>query len=559
MRRSALLLVTLLAGLALSPAAARAQATTEIVLDGLPRKVPLVERQGRSFVALESVAALLGGRIEEEGAETVVLVIDDARIVVRRRIPFVESGGRWYQLTEPAQKDASGFFLPASSLHLLFPHLWPGRFQTAPPSGGAAPPAQGAVARAGASEEGVDFRVDPERTRLAFHAPRTPGVEVDDSTPRTLRLTLSGVELPAAVGRGLEGVGLVDSARARVEDGRTELTLWLDAAARVYAVAPLRRPAGLEVVLLEAPADAAAALLATEVPLAGARGDQRTRGSGIVEAPREASVPLPRAEPRRVEPGGGESVPAPAMARAPARPRLGGQWIVVVDAGHGGHDPGALGPEGSREKDVTLAVALALREALARREGIRVILTRDDDTFVPLGRRARIANEARADVFFSIHANSAARSSAEGFETYFLSAAVTEEARRVAQRENAALRYESPEIDPSSFNDVNFILWDLAQNEYLRESSVLAETVQEELDRRIPLKSRGVKQAPLWVLKGAFMPSVLFETAFISNPDEEELLNDAAFRSRLAESLAASLVAYLDRYGRKVGAETAAR
>jgi N-acetylmuramoyl-L-alanine amidase len=402
----------------------------------------------------------------------------------------------------------------------------------------------------------VDFRIEPGRTRLAFHTPRTPGVEVDDSRAGTLRILLTGVELPAEMAGGLVDLGLVDSARLVPEEGSTELTLWLDPAARVYAVAPLRRPTGLEVVLLDAAVDEAVALL--DVDARRGRRDDLARGGRAAARPvRRDPPPTPRAPepaPRGLSPT--PRAPEPTPRESDGRSA---QWVVVVDAGHGGHDPGARGRDGSDEKDVTLAVALALRDALGAREGLEVILTRVDDTFVALGRRARIANEARADVFVSIHANAATHSSAEGFETYFLSAAVTEEARRLAQRENASLRYETDAIDPSSLDDVNLILWDLAQNEYLRESSVLAETIQEELGRRISLKSRGVKQAPLYVLKGAFMPAVLFETAFISNPREEELLNDTAFQSRLAEGLAASLVAYLDRYGRKVGPATAAR
>jgi N-acetylmuramoyl-L-alanine amidase len=190
---------------------------------------------------------------------------------------------------------------------------------------------------------------------------------------------------------------------------------------------------------------------------------------------------------------------------------------------------------------------------------VRVVLTRGDDTFVPLGERTKIANREKADLFVSVHANAAESRQAEGFETYFLSAAKTEDARRVAQMENSVLRYENPSIDPASLGELNFILWDLAQNEYLRESSVLAESVQEEINRRLDLRSRGVKQAGFFVLNGAYMPAILFEMAFISNPREESLLHDSSFQSRIAEGLAESLLAHLDRYSRKVSTATAAR
>ena len=125
--------------------------------------------------------------------------------------------------------------------------------------------------------------------------------------------------------------------------------------------------------------------------------------------------------------------------------------------------------------------------------------------------------------------------------------------------ENSAVRYENPSIDPESLGELNFILWDLAQNEYLRESSTLAESVQVEIDRRLALRSRGVKQAGFFVLNGAFMPAILFEMAFISNPKEESLLDDPAFQNRIADGLAESLLAHLDRYSRKVYPATAAR
>jgi N-acetylmuramoyl-L-alanine amidase len=246
---------------------------------------------------------------------------------------------------------------------------------------------------------------------------------------------------------------------------------------------------------------------------------------------------------------------APAPAPKRARPRTGVRTIVI-DAGHGGQDAGAIGPTGLREKDVTLAVARALAEELASRSAdLRVILTRDSDVFVPLGKRTKMANDAGADLFVSIHCNSARNRSGQGFETYFLSEAKTEDERRVARIENASLRFENPDLDPEELGDLNFILWDLAQNEYLRESSSLAGMVQEGLSDELDLRDRGVKQAGFWVLNGAYMPAILVETAFISNPREERLLGSDEFRERVVDGLADSLIEYADLYERKVAAE----
>jgi N-acetylmuramoyl-L-alanine amidase len=348
---------------------------------------------------------------------------------------------------------------------------------------------------------------------------------VDDALPGTLQLLLSGVEIEPELVRGLVGLGLVDSvAVGPATSDRTAVTLWLDPRASVYAVAPLRRPAGFEVVLRSGAADEAAIMLAADVNV------------------RRPVVLLPTDRP----PDPITQAP-PSSATPPERK----QWTIVLDAGHGGDDPGSIGPRRTQEKAVTLMVARQLRERLQRENGVRVLMTRDEDEFVTLADRTRIANREQADLFVSIHANSARNRSAEGFETYFLSAAKTEDEKRVARMENSAIRYENPQIDPESLGDLNFILWDLAQNEYLRESSTLAETIQEALGRQLPLKSRGVKQAGFFVLNGAFMPAVLFEMAFISNPQEEALLNDSAFRTRLVDGLADSLLQYLSQYGER--------
>ncbi|HYO45498.1 MAG TPA: N-acetylmuramoyl-L-alanine amidase [Gemmatimonadota bacterium] len=555
-------LLALCAALAGAAAPLAAQTVT-VAVDGVPRTVPLIERQGHRFVALEDVAALLGGRIAEAGPERTVLDVDGLELVIRRRLPFVEAQGKWYQMVDPAQKDARGFWLPASSLTQLLPVVWPGRFPTLSP--GLGPPPEGAEPHEERSPDGgtesgmigdlrgVDVWVEPGRTRLDFRIERVPGVEVDDGLPGTLQLRLAGVTIPAQVARGLAGVGLVDSVAVSPGGDGTAMTFWLSPEATVYAVSPLRRPSGLEVVLLAAPRGEVATLLASDVSVR--RADVPRSRESVAEAPaRVADVAgSPVETPALERPTPGSPAQTPAHAAHPEG------WTIVLDAGHGGRDAGATGPTGVREKDVTLAVVRRLAERLGREKGMRIVLTRDGDEFVALGERTRIANREHADLFVSIHANSAESRSAEGFETYFLSAAKTEDARRVARMENSAVKYENPSIDPESLGELNFILWDLAQNEYLRESSTLAESVQEEINRRLALRSRGVKQAGFFVLNGAFMPAILFEMAFISNPREESLLDDPSFQSRIAEALSETLLAHLDRYSRMVYPATAAR
>ena len=240
------------------------------------------------------------------------------------------------------------------------------------------------------------------------------------------------------------------------------------------------------------------------------------------------------------------------------QPRRGRQ-LVVVDAGHGGVDPGMRGPiyGGPRvvEKDVTLDVAKRVGAALNRR-GIDVKYTRTTDTLIALDDRGRIANEAHADLFVSIHVNAANPNwkdpgGARGFETYFLSEAKTEDARRVEQMENEVVKFETRTSGPSS-DALSFVLNDMAQNEHLREANELADLIQTRLARIHPGPSRGVKQAGFRVLVTAFMPAVLVEIGFGSNPADAAFMTDRKHVDEMSAAIAEAVVAYLKGYERRV-------
>jgi N-acetylmuramoyl-L-alanine amidase len=212
--------------------------------------------------------------------------------------------------------------------------------------------------------------------------------------------------------------------------------------------------------------------------------------------------------------------------------------VVVIDPGHGGRDAGKIGPNGVREKDVVLAIGLRLRDLLTER-GYEVYMTRDRDTLIALADRPRMANAwkngRQRAVFLSIHANSW-RPSVRGFETYFLSDARTEDARRVAEMENAAAQYDE---DVGESDDVaEMILNSLRNDFYVRASNDLAEVVQRSLAGFHDGPDRGVKQAGFRVLVGALMPAVLIETAYLSNPHEAELLARSDFQQKLAQGIA---------------------
>lgn len=271
-----------------------------------------------------------------------------------------------------------------------------------------------------------------------------------------------------------------------------------------------------------------------------------------------APVDAPRSE-RRLLPG---AQMLPVERRLPPVPVKHGRRTIIVDAGHGGVDNGMSGPIGRGpklyEKDVTLAVANRLGRKLEG-QGIDVVYTRTADTLIALDDRGRIANRAKGDLFISIHVNAANPNwkdpgGARGFETYFLSEARTEDARRVERMENSVVELESQSQAPASGDPLSFIKSDMTQNQHLRESSELAEMIQARLGIMHPGPSRGVKQAGFRVLVTAYMPAVLVEIGFGTNPKEAAYLNDATKQDALATAIADAAVDYLQRYeGRLAG------
>jgi len=247
---------------------------------------------------------------------------------------------------------------------------------------------------------------------------------------------------------------------------------------------------------------------------------------------------------------------APEPARLPNGLRPG--HVVTIDPGHGGADPGNPGayfPRGTREKDVTLRVGLLLREELERR-GIAVRMTRTTDTLIALGDRGRFCSEA-CDLFVSLHVNALARrtgyTDVRGFETYFLAEAKTEDAARVAQMENDAVRFESGGAAPEALGGLDFILKDLQLNEHLRESARAAELVQRHLGTVHTGESRGVKQAGFMVLTTARRPAILVEMGYSTNPHDGRFLTTRSTQRAMARAIADAVVEYLKDYERRAG------
>ena len=275
-----------------------------------------------------------------------------------------------------------------------------------------------------------------------------------------------------------------------------------------------------------------------------------TAARRVVEAP----APPPAADNSTVLPSIGPNT------STPSRPRRTTRRLIVVDAGHGGPDNGMTGPIGYGprivEKHVTLAVARLLSAEL-RNAGVEVLMTRTRDTLIALSDRGRIANRNKGDLFVSIHVNATGSRGASGarergYETYFLAEAKTAEASRVERMENEAVKFETGANAPKG-DPLSFIINDMAQNEHLRESNDLAETIQNGLRTFHPGRDRGVQQANFAVLRGSFMPAVLVEIGFGTNPAEAAYLLDPDNQRTIAASIARSVMEYISHYDARIG------
>lgn len=232
---------------------------------------------------------------------------------------------------------------------------------------------------------------------------------------------------------------------------------------------------------------------------------------------------------------------------------------IVIDAGHGGKDPGTIGVAGTKEKNVTLGIALKLGKLIAdKMKDVKVIYTRKTDTFIELYRRGQIANEEAGKLFISIHCNATEKkpSSAKGFEVYLLRPGKSDDAVRVAELENSVIKFEKDfEKRYAKLTTENFILINMAQSAFVKYSELFAEQLHLKAKSHSTMKSNGVKQAGFYVLVGASMPSVLIETGFLSNKDEEKYLASAEGQSSMAQMIFESIVKYSKEYERSLGSE----
>ena len=445
---------------------------------------------GGAYVSAQRLAALLGGTWTARDTKATLTVGKRTAQFVRNQ-SRITVAGQTMTLEAAPRTGASGWLIPGEFLSKGLPRLVPGVTATAL-AADPKPPAKSTRAAAVSLEE-LRYRSYPSFTRVVVETGGALAYAVvvgrDEVRVRLPRLLLNRARTEE-IGDGL------------VKDIRLD-------------------PNGADAVL--------------RVMLEGGVAEVKT---SALQDPFRVVLDIYRQR-DPAEPEGGQA------AMEPLR-------LIVMDAGHGGHDPGATGPNGVMEKEVVLDVTRRVARMVDDGLGVKVAMTRATDVFVPLRDRANFANKQRADLFVSIHANAHPQSVSEGVEVYFLSSEASDsDARQVAAVENGVIQLESP-ASRQKTTLLKSILWDLAQSEFQQESSFMAETVLDSMTKSLRLVTRGVKQAGFYVLGGATMPAILIEIGFLTNLKEERKLNTPEYREAVARAIYSGLAEYKRRHDQRL-------
>ena len=450
--------------------------------------LPTVTHEGRSYVELSRVAEALKSRLEAPPDSAQARLLAGSHVVtLTRNWARILVDGTPLLLDAPAIVRKGVWFVPETFVAQVGPKVSPGPSASlATPVVAPAPtPAPTPPAAGAVTLDDLRSRSYPSFTRIVVETSASIAHRVESTSAKETRIRLQG--LSGAARAESIGDGLVDEVRLE----------------RAGADSLLR-------VLFE-----------------GATGELRT---STLEDP-----------PRLVLDFGRPAEPSTRARQAAAPLRT-----IVLDAGHGGHDSGAVGPGGLMEKELVLEVTRRVARLLEDRANVKVLLSRDSDHFVTLKDRTSFANRAGADLFVSIHANAHRVVASEGVEVYFLSSEATDNAaRQLASAENSVVQLEKPTSARAGRSEiVRTMLWDLAQAEFQTESSRLAETVLDSMSQSLRIPNRGVKQAGFYVLGGAAMPAILVEIGFVTNPKEERRLKDAKYRDEIARAIFSGLADY---------------
>jgi N-acetylmuramoyl-L-alanine amidase len=460
-----------------------------VLLEGREIPVPVTINPNGPLFGLTPLVDALGGKVtSDESGESVTLRLGEKDIVLGPGNAIVTVGDNIISLSQPPTRGEGGLQVPVDFLKKTWGDLVGYAFDWHPET------SRLTIARRGNRELGVTVDVVHLQgmTTVVLQFPEEPHYQVDHSKPGMITVQMLSDRLapppPKEVQDPLVQGVAVDPQQIRIQ------------------LAP------------------------------GAQAESYVLGSPFrlvfdVHPTSSVEVPTPQAQ---------------SAQRAP------GVHVIVIDPGHGGQETGAIGPGGVQEKELTLELARELAAKLGRL-GVQTVLTRTDDMLVKLDDRSAIANQNRADLFISIHLNSSLGAGASGTETYFLSpqasdpraassAAAENTAPAPAATSDAAGGAGAPSATEQQ--DVDLILWDLAQSRHLAESQRFATMIQTQLNEALQIKDRGVKQAPFRVLKGATMPAVLVELGFINNPEEEKKLQDPVYRDQILDALVTAIARY---------------
>jgi len=457
------------------------------------RALAVARSNGQDMFRLDELAAVFGLTVREDTlAGGLTISLDGRTIVMSPGRNLASVGGRLISLPAPAVREDGAWLVPVDFVSRALGPLSATRIDLRKPSR--------LVIVGDLTVPRVDVRLDAEdaaRARLTF--------EVSPATPHTVTL---------------ESGRLVVSFEADAVDPR------LGTIRRGPLVAGVTPEAAAPAVAVEL-GPAFASYRAVDVE--GGAGAERF----VIEVVGTAPATPPGAPP---DPPGPEA--APLIALAPS----GDLRAIAIDPGHGGAEDGACGANGTLEKDVTLAVARRLESAIGRRLGIRVILTRDGDETVALDERAERANNNKADLFISLHANASTARAAAGAEVFHLG---LEEYGGEAERASRASGVALP-VFGGGTRDIEMIPWELAQARYFDRSAALAGMVEEELRQRVPMSPRALQQGPFRVLVGANMPAIVVEMGFLTNPDEARALTSEPFQNAVVQALLEGIIRFRD-------------
>ena len=452
--------------------------------------LPTISHEGRSYIELSRVAESLRSRLEATAESTQARLRTATQVVTfTRNWARILVDGAPMVLDAPVVVRRGVWLVPETFMAQVAPKLTVAATTTPAPVLAQGPPLSSAPAATlpAATLNDLRSRSYPSFTRLVVETSAAVTHRLEPAGARDLRIRLLGLTGAPQV----EAIndGLVEEARLERAGADSVLRVTFEGAAGELRVATLADPPRL-----------------------------------VLDFSRPAE-------------------PAGTRARQGATPLR----TIVLDAGHGGHDSGAVGPGGLMEKELVLEVTKRVARMLTDRLGVKVLLSRDGDHFVTLRDRTSFANRERADLFVSIHANAHRVVASEGVEVYFLSSEATDNAaRQVAAAENSVVQFEKAANGSAAGRSdiVKTILWELAQSEFQAESSRLAETVLDSMTESLRIPNRGVKQAGFYVLGGAAMPAILVEIGFVTNPKEEKRLKDSRYRDEIARAIVSGLADY---------------